>query len=256
MRILIRLILFTLFYVSFSSICLANNVQSMNDSTFQSQTFQMAGKSEQPTINDIYDALIETKNDKITLLTNFVNWIIAIASIIVAVAIGSFGWFLKKIRLRYKELEIKTITAQTLINHLEKKSEDINHMHEEINTVLSSKEYSEKISYLEEKLSQIDSKLLSYDQLLTTINNKFSEYRYKEMDLNIRKILTHINSNFINQLTDDDRDTFISIITLLENNLHSISQLEETEKTVLNLYKKYKSPTDEVFTDLLFKYGL
>lgn len=115
--------------------------------TNKAQVEQITSKieSSEPSKSELYEALIKTKDDRIILLNNIINWILALAAILVTVAVVIFGWFLKNLKNKYKELVSQSNKAKVLVNKLEDTSKEISIIQEDIKTILSSKEYKEKI---------------------------------------------------------------------------------------------------------------
>lgn len=149
-------------YVIVLSICLLNTYSQVFASNVQEDPHKNSieknnslpvnnneqDSKEQVKVQDVYEALIKSKDDKILMLSNIVNWLLAIASILVAIITIIFGWLLNKIRSQRK-------SADKLINRLSEKEEGINKTQKSIQDFLDSIEFQEKINQMENDLSQV-----------------------------------------------------------------------------------------------------
>ncbi|WP_340394305.1 hypothetical protein [Paenibacillus sp. FSL E2-0177] len=64
------------------------------------QPQEMIQTNDSVAVEKLYEVLIQTKDDKILIMSNIVNWLLAIASILVGIIVVVFGWMLKKIKLK------------------------------------------------------------------------------------------------------------------------------------------------------------
>ncbi|WP_426334316.1 hypothetical protein ACN9MH_07520 [Paenibacillus silvae] len=178
-------------YVIVLSICLLNTYSQVFASNVQEDPHKNSieknnslpvnnneqDSKEQVKVQDVYEALIKSKDDKILMLSNIVNWLLAIASILVAIITIIFGWLLNKIRSQRK-------SADKLINRLSEKEEGINKTQKSIQDFLDSIEFQEKINQMENDLSQVG----------VLIDRIVLEDQQKKEELRIRKLQNYCKS--------------------------------------------------------------
>lgn len=100
-------------------------------------------------MEDIYEALIQTKDDKITFLISLITIILAFFSIITAILIASFSWAWSKIR---KQIN----TTKELINKLKKKEKEIIKKQEDINKFLNSVNFEKHLERIKRTAEEIN----------------------------------------------------------------------------------------------------
>lgn len=134
-------------------------------------------QEDMPTKSDIYEALLKTKDDKINFLTNYINWLIAIAAIIVTIITAGINWSVRKLKQAEKE-------ARVMISKLKKSEESIAEAQEKINLIMESGDYIKKVEDFERNLASLEKRAMGWDAQINSIIEKLpQDYQETNEDL-------------------------------------------------------------------------
>ncbi|WP_138754475.1 hypothetical protein [Paenibacillus sinopodophylli] len=198
-------------------------------------------------IRDVYDALLKTKDDKIILLSNIINWLLAGAASLLILVTGFFGWLNKKIKKQKSEVD-------TLIVSLKLKEEEIAQTQQKIDSFLNSIQFTEKLEQIETALDKVNNLVHRWEQeeierkidfekrrrdrLINWVGDRlrwFSVYnKMHERINNVRDELIFEELKAFENLTQEEKETWTD------------QELEALSSRGSVLIQKYRQPTDEL----------
>lgn len=134
----------------------------------QIEVFAATNTETLPTQQDIYEALLKTKDDKLVLLSNIINWIIGIAAVIVAGTTFFIGWSYKK--------SIKTLKdSNHLLEKLKVREEELEEAQQKINILFDTGDYVTKVNDFEKALKTIEEKTKKYEIEIKNLKTKLEQ---------------------------------------------------------------------------------
>ncbi|PLT34098.1 type II toxin-antitoxin system PemK/MazF family toxin [Bacillus sp. V5-8f] len=150
--------------------------------------------------------MLESKDDKITLLSNYVNWLIAIAAIVVAIVTLLYGYWGRKI----KESEEN---AKVLIQNLTEQERKITEAQTTINKIIQSGDYVRRVEEFELELK-----------------------RMKEQNsAEFKKLNASIQQNYKETNTSLSEDSNQSSMPFIKDNLHTKSDIVRGDIFLANI---------------------
>jgi uncharacterized membrane-anchored protein YhcB (DUF1043 family) len=209
------------------------------------QPQEMIQTNDSVNVEKLYEVLIQTKDDKILLMSNIVNWLLAIASILVGIIVVVFGWMLNKVKNQSNQ-------AQNLIKRLTEKEEVINQTQSNIQNFLSSTEFQSKLSKLDEDIRFANLHLNRLIDEDTSRKNAEILERKRRLHFNIENGLkwfsehNSMHTRIDNPLDLDKFDkikNFNSLSTTLKNEWN-MSDLENLHDEIWKLVHKYRIEGD------------
>ncbi|WP_406678226.1 coiled-coil domain-containing protein [Moorella sp. ACPs] len=202
-----------------------------------------------PKLEQVYEALLETKNDKIIILNSIVNWILALAAIFVTLL--TYGWSLtyKKLELNRKKLEQNIRASNDLITSLINKEAEISKAEEKINEILATADFREKMAIYEKNIELIQSKIEELEQFASRIEKmRYTRERYLQINrfLDFLRLLGSKKGPFLERMDKTDLDIFKEIVEKEKQ----VDDLTTEEIKLLNeklnaIYIKYRKGDDD-----------
>lgn len=208
-------------------------------------------QSKQAGIEDVYEALLEAKNDKIVVISNFVTWVLSIAGILITIIAASFGWITISINRKLKK-------ANELIQKLEDRERELKIKQDEMNQVLNSidfEKYSSRIAKFEkvirEESEKQNSKPTSKEAMF--FNDLMDPNLGEEIHERLENIETNFNIFERNSLIDEldntrDRAIYEKVKAHIDKRARrkliktvDPSELRELDKLMNALLQKYLS---------------
>ena len=172
MRNIYILFVFIMFF-SFSIIAeAAESDKPVNLKQSVTTTNENMNTDDKVSVKDVYEVLLKTKDDKIIILSNYVNWLIAIAAIVVTILTVISGWF-------YKKFVTASNKATKLIKDLEISKNSITEQQEKINKIFESGDYIERVEKFEKTLEDMENRTSKWDQEIKSLKEQLAR-DYKE----------------------------------------------------------------------------
>ncbi|BAF60386.1 hypothetical protein PTH_2205 [Pelotomaculum thermopropionicum SI] len=210
------------------------------------QTMSQSNNDQSVSISALYEALLETKNDKIIILNNIITWGITIVAIVVT-AISSIWYFLyKKVRDKTDELMDNIDKSNKLINDLYKAKRDIEQQQNKIDDILNTRNFKEsfeeykdlinnKLFELEDFVNQIKLKQLTVEKISEI--NSFKSYV---------RLLGHSEGPFPNRMSIEDIELYNDICKYKDKlDELTIEQIKSLNSKFKALYTKYRKEGDK-----------
>ena len=188
---------------------------------------------------EVYQLLLEMKDTQIVTLSNYINWLIAIAAVIVSIVTIYYGWLSKKMNNQRKEIS-------DLIHDLKEAKISIEKSQQVINQILNSADYLSKVETLEKAISKIS---VITDEIQSEKDKKAYSEKIGMLE-HIRFRWRH-DGHFIKQrINNDDKrdsivlDEFVVVKSREQQEEYSFEEIKKLYDTVEYLYSKYHSSDD------------
>lgn len=188
---------------------------------------------------EVYKILLEMKESHIVTLSNYINWLIAMAAVTVSVVTIYYGWLSNKMNNQRKE-------TSELIHDLKEAKINIETSQQEINQILNSADYLSKVETLEKAISKI-----------SVITDEIQSEKDKKAYAEKLSMLEHIrfrwwhDGNYIKQrVSEDDKldsivlDEFVVVKSTEQQEDYSSEEIKKLYDTVDCLYSKYHRSDD------------
>lgn|GEM_PF-7115805 len=174
----------------------------------------------------VYQALLETKDDKIFLLNSIINWLFAGAAVLIAL-----------LGLYWNSLFRKLDNGLDILKEKEEKIDDI----------IRSKDFTEKFRSYQENLCKIEDKINEIEAYIEKLEQQKLTLIKLELIRSLRHYTHHLGESWVlyQRMTHEEQERYKTIRELTSDiEKCSIDEIEKYQNELILLFNKYWTPGD------------
>lgn len=226
-RVLFKKFVFCIYAVYIIISILTSNAFAYNYLEISYQSNSNPINISAPQISDVYEALLDSKNDKIIILNSIVNWLLAFASICVILLIAFFGYLSNS--LREKVAESKVLLSNLSLSQ------------KKIDEVLATADFKEKLLQYESNIRLINSKLQELDEFSAMMKAKIELEEKSGYISNIQIYKNNFNNEqhpYLARMSSTDKE-WLNDISKIDLRDQPIEKLQDMLEKLNEFYSKY-----------------